>query len=84
MRRYLGPRIELTNTDTGLNWTSSVRPVDSHHLADDKLSLKCRLAAELCHILDEPFDARQHYATGALWRIEMNRASLTMETISLS
>ena len=84
MRWYLGPRLELANSDASLHWPSSVRTVDSHDSVDDQLGLERRLEAELRHVLNKRFDARLHYATGALWRIDMKRASLTMETISSS
>ena len=60
MRRYLGPRLELTSSDTSLYRLSRVRTVDGHHLVDDQLALKGRLEAECCHGLSEGFDARVH------------------------
>ena len=56
----MGPRLDLSNSDTGLNWPTSVRTVESHHPVDDQLGLKRRLEAELGHVLNEYFDARLH------------------------
>ena len=60
MRGYLGPRLELANTDTSLDWPTSVRTIDSHHSIGDQLGLKRRLEAELGHVLNERFDTRLH------------------------
>ena len=57
MRRYLWPRLELTNLNTSLDWASSVGAIQWHNLVDDQLSPECYLQSQSRHVLNESVDA---------------------------
>ena len=84
MRRCLWPRSEFVDANSRFYRHSSVGTINGDNIICDQPALDRRAEAELCHIIHEALYPVLHYATSPFWRIDTNRASFSMLTMSSS
>ena len=84
MGRCLWPRSQLIEANTRVHFDSSVGTINRSNPVDDKPGLNSWVETELFHIIYEAFRSVLHYATSAFWRMDTNRASFSITTMSLS
>ena len=84
MGRDLWPRSEFIDANARFHCDSSMGTINRSNPIDDKPGFLHGAETELCHIIHEAFNPVLHYATSPFSRIDTNRASFSMATMSLS